>query len=59
MSDKPHFEVKDGHVTIESINRVRQYWIECGFVDSVKWLDQTMEQFGFKLDMVVVFDDDN
>ena len=57
MSGKPHFEVKDGCVTLDSINRVRQYWVDCGFVDSVKWLDETMARFGYKLDVVVVFDD--
>lgn len=59
MSGKPHFEVEDGHVSLESIIRVRQYWIECGFMDSVRWLDQTMEQFGYKPNMVIVFDEDH
>ena len=57
MNGETHFEVKDGHVTLESIIRVRKYWLECGFMDSVKWLDQTMEKFGYNLNLVLVFDD--
>lgn len=55
-SGEPHFVVKDGCITLESITTVRNYWLKLGMTSSVQWLDETMKKAGYGLDTTVVFD---